>query len=148
MSIGCLYRSIRYSVFDKSKDDSADRFATLQAELGTPVSTVTPAFSQTPFTPTPQQPTSTPEKTDPLPSSSPTTLSTQTSTAVPPQLLPSPTTIYWIPSPTSQPYNPTQLPNIPVPTNPPPPPPTDPPPPPPTNPPPPPPPNPYPPAYP
>ena len=142
-----ILEAIRDSIEDNSSMDSEERFATLQAGLSTPVSSVTPAFSQTPFTPT-----STPEKTDLPPSPSPTAWQTQTATAEPTQLLPSPTFIAW-PTATNQPYfpNPTQPPVQPKPTDPPPPPPTDPPPPP-TNPPPtnPPqqPPNPYPPAYP
>jgi hypothetical protein len=153
-----ILEAIRDSIEYGSSDDSYERFATLQAGLSSPVPSVTPDYSQTPFTSTPEQPTATPENTYRPPTPSPTTLPTQTSTVEPTQLLPSPTYIIW-PTATNRPYipNPTQPPP-PPPTNPPPtnppPPPTDPPPPPPTNPPPPPPtnppppPNPYPPAYP
>ena len=153
--------AIRDSIEDGYPMDADERFATLQAGLSSPVPSVTPAFSQTPSTSTPEQPTATPENTDLPPSPSPTTLPPQTATAEPTQPLPSPTYIIW-PTATNRPYipQPTQPPFQPKPTNPPPPPtnppppPTNPPPPPPTNPPPPPPtnppppPNPYPPAYP
>ncbi|MCJ7657896.1 MAG: hypothetical protein MUO67_01970 [Anaerolineales bacterium] len=143
VKLDLILEAIRDSIEDNSSMDSEERFATLQAGLSTPVASVTPAFSQTPFTPT-----STPEKTDLPPSPSPTALLTQTATAEPSWLQPSPTFILW-PTATTRPYTPpTQPPVQPNPTDPPPPPPTNPPPPPPTNPPPPPPPNPYPPAYP
>jgi hypothetical protein len=130
---------IRDEQSDQSEQDSVERFATLQAGLKTPVPTVTPAFPQTPTTPTATQPqpTSTPDYTEPPPSPSPTNLPTQTASVVPTEMLPSPTFNPWYPTATSRPANPTKKPDKPDPTDPPPPPPTDPPPP--TNPPPPPP---------